>query len=84
MTIGKRIRTEARQVRPKGQKKFTQLKEKLPKRNVWTGVRLTKVQTTTRTDHVWPEVWTNTGKTNQIRENRYVQKKNQTSTMLED
>ena len=29
---------------------------------MWCGRRLTKVQPTSRQDHVWPEVWTNIGK----------------------
>ena len=29
---------------------------------MWSRGRLTKVQTTTRPDHVWPEVWTKIGK----------------------
>ena len=32
------------------------------------GGRLTKIQTTTRLDHVWPEVWTKIGKAAQNRE----------------
>ena len=35
---------------------------------MWSGERLTEVQTTTRPDHVWPEVWTNFGKDAQNRE----------------
>ena len=42
--------------------KFTLLKRKLPKGYMWSGETLTKVQTTTRPDHVWPEVWTKFGK----------------------
>ena len=29
---------------------------------LWSGVRRTKIQTTTRPDYVWPEVWTKIGK----------------------
>ena len=36
--------------------KFTLLKEKPPKGCLWSGRRLTKVQTTSRPDHVWQEV----------------------------
>ena len=36
-------------------------KEKRSKGYVWCGVRLTKIQTTTRPDQVWPEVWTKIG-----------------------
>ena len=35
---------------------------------MWPEERLTKVQTTTRPDHVWPEVWTKIGKAAQNRE----------------
>ena len=38
--------------------KFTLLKEEHHKGYMWSGWRLSKVQTTTRPDHVWPEVWT--------------------------
>ena len=48
--------------------KFTLLKEKPPKGYMWSGRRLTKVQTTTRPDHVWPELWTKIGKAAQNRE----------------
>ena len=35
---------------------------------MWSGRRLTKIQATTRPDHVWPEVWTKIGKAAQNRE----------------
>ena len=35
---------------------------------MWSGRRLTKIQATTRPDHVWPEVWTQIGKAVQNRE----------------
>ena len=34
---------------------------------MWSGERLTKIQTTTRPDHVWPEIWTKIGKASQNR-----------------
>ena len=37
--------------------KFTQEKEKPPKGYMWSGRRLTKIQATTRPDHVSPENW---------------------------
>ena len=52
----------------KGFTKFTPLKEKPPKGYTWSGRRWTKVLTTTRPDHVWPEVWTQIGKAAQNRE----------------
>ena len=48
--------------------KFTLLKEKPPKGFMWSGERLAKVQTTSRPDHVWPEVWTEIDKAAQNRE----------------
>ena len=48
--------------------KFTLLKEKPPKGFLWSGERLTTVQTTTGPDHVSPEVWTKMGKTAQNRD----------------
>ena len=42
--------------------KFTLLKETPRKGYLWSGVRLTKIQTTARPDHVWPEAWTRIGK----------------------
>ena len=49
---------------------------------MWSGERLTKIQTTTRPDHVWPEVWPKMGQAARNRENRNGQKKNWSSTML--
>ena len=52
----------------RGFTKITLLKEKPPKGYMWSGRRLTKIQTTTRPDHVRPEVWTKNGKAAQNRE----------------
>ena len=68
----------------KGFTKFTLLKEKLPKGYMWCGRRLTKVQTTSRQDHVWPEAWTNVGKALGIDGNKNGKTRSQNSTMLED
>ena len=48
--------------------KFTLLKEKLAKGYMCSGERLTKIHTTTRPDHAWPEVWTKIGEAAQNRE----------------
>ena len=48
--------------------KFTFLKETPPKGYMCSGGRLTKIQTTTRPDHIWPEVWSRIGKPAQKRE----------------
>ena len=45
----------------------TELGSKTPEGFMWSR-RLTKIQTTTRPDHVWPEVWTKIGKAAQNRE----------------
>ena len=45
--------------------KFTRVKETPPKGYMWSGGGLTKIQTTTRPDHIWPEVWTRIGQTAQ-------------------
>ena len=42
---------------------------------MWSGRGLTKVQTTTRPDHVWPEVWTKMGKAAQNREKTRLEKR---------
>ena len=55
--------------------KFTLFEEKPPKGYMWSGWRLTKVQTTARPDHVWPEVWTKMGKAAQNREKTRMENK---------
>ena len=55
-------------IRGDGSQIFTLLKEKPPKGYMWSRKRLTKIKTTTRPDHVWPEVWTKIGKAAQNRE----------------
>ena len=52
---------------------FTLLEEKPPKGYLWSGRRLTKVQTTTRPNKVRPEVWTKNG--TQIREKTQMEKR---------
>ena len=49
---------------------FTLLKENPPKGYVWSGERLTKVQMTTRPDHLWPEVRSKLGKPLRIEKNK--------------
>ena len=51
----------------RGFTKFTLLKETHPKGYMWSGKRWTKIQTTTRPDYVWPEVWTKIGEAAQNR-----------------
>ena len=46
----------------RGFTKSTLLKDKAANGFTWFGERLTKIQTTFRPNHVWPEVWTKIGK----------------------
>ena len=64
--------------------KITLLKEKPPKGFMWSGERLTKVQTTTRLENVLPGVWTKIGKAAQNREKQEGKTRSQNSTMLDD
>ena len=48
-----------------GFKRFTLLNETPPKGYVWSGRRLTKIQTTSRPDHIWPDAWTRIAKSAQ-------------------
>ena len=41
---------------------FTLLEEKVPDGYMWFGWRLTRKQTTSRPDHLWPELWDEIGK----------------------
>ena len=52
----------------KGSTKFAPLKESPPKGCMWSGERMARVQTISRPDHDWPEVWTKIGKAAQNRE----------------
>ena len=48
--------------------RFTSLIETLPKGYLWSGWRLTKIQTISRPDHIWPHARTRIGKAAQRRE----------------
>ena len=50
------------------EKKFSLLKEKPPKGFLWSRERLTKIQSSTRPDHEWPDVWTKICKAAQNRD----------------
>ena len=47
---------------------FTLLKGKLPNGYMWSGVRLTRKQLTSRPDHLWPELWEKIGKNAKLKE----------------
>ena len=48
--------------------RFTLLSETPPRGKMWSEGRLTKIQTTSRPDHIWPDAWTTIGKAAQRRE----------------
>ena len=79
------IRTEACQISGKVSRSSLYWKIKPPKGYMWSGWTLTKIQATTRPDHVWPEVQSKIGKAAQNREKTGMgRKENQSSTLLED
>ena len=47
---------------------FTLLEEKPPDGFMWSGVRLTSKQLTSRPDHLWPELWKSMGKHAKLKE----------------
>ena len=47
---------------------FTLLEEKPPDGYMWSGVRLTRKQLTSRPDHLWPELWKSMGKHAKLKE----------------
>ena len=48
--------------------KKTLLEEKPPDGYMWSGVRLTRKQLTSRPDHLWPELWKSMGKHAKLKE----------------
>ena len=47
---------------------FTLLEEKPPDVYMWSGLRLTRKQLTSRPDHLWPELWKSMGKHAKLKE----------------
>ena len=47
---------------------FTLLEEKPPDVCMWSGERLTRRQSTSRPDHLWPELWIKMGRNAQLKE----------------
>ena len=47
---------------------FTLLEEKPPDEYIWSGVRLTKREVTSRPDHLWPEPWIKLGRNAKLKE----------------
>ena len=47
---------------------FTPLEEKPPDGYMWSGVRLTRKQLTSRPDHLWPELWISMGRHAKLKE----------------
>ena len=48
--------------------RFILLEKKPPNGYMWSGVRLTRKQPTSRADHLWPELWTKLGKNAKLKE----------------
>ena len=47
---------------------FTLLEEKAPDGKMWSVGRLTRIQQTSRPDHLWPELWKTMGKNARLKE----------------
>ena len=64
---------------------FTLLEEKAPEGDMWSGVRLTRKQLTSRPDHLWPELWEKMGKNAKLKERqKWSHEKNLILIMLEN
>ena len=63
---------------------FTVLSEKPPDEYMWSGVRLTKRQATSRPDHLRPELWIKMGRNAKLKEKHKWSDENQNSIMPED
>ena len=47
---------------------FTRFSEKPPEGHMWSEVRLTERQATSRPDHLWPELWRGMSRNAKLRE----------------
>ena len=63
---------------------FTLLEEKPPDGYMWSAGRLTRGQLTSRTDHLWPELWTKLGRNAKLKEKHKWSDENRNSIMPED
>ena len=63
---------------------FTRLEDKPPNGYVWSGVRMTRWQLTSRPDHLWPELWIKLGRNAKLKENINGPMNKQNSIMPED
>ena len=71
MTIGMSTEIEICQIRRTGFTRFTLLNETPPNEDICGPARrLTKIQTISRPDHIWPDAWTRIGKAVQRKEKR--------------
>ena len=61
--------------------RFQLLNETPPEGYMWSGRRLTTIQTTSRPDHIWPDAWTRIGKAAQRTEKQNGQSRNRNSDM---
>ena len=55
---------------------FTLLEEKPPEGYMWSWVRLTRKQQTSRPDHLWPEIWKTMGKNVKLKEKQKLSNEN--------
>ena len=62
--------------------RFASLNEFLPRGQMWSGGRLTKIQTTSRPDHMWPVAWIRIGKPLKTERNKNGQSRNQNWNIL--
>ena len=63
---------------------FIVLEEKPPNGNMWSGVRSTRKQLTSRPDCLWPELWDKMGKNAKLKEKQKWSNENLNSIMPED
>ena len=61
MTVGMSTEAEICQIRGRVSQDFS-CWTKLLRKDMWSGRRLTTIQTTSRPDHIWPDAWTTIGK----------------------
>ena len=68
MTIGISMGLETCQILGQVSLILLLLEEKPPDGYMWSGVRLTRKQLTSRPDHLWPELWEKMGKHAKLKE----------------
>ena len=64
--------------------RFTLLEEKAPDEYMWSRERLTRIQLTSRPDHLWPELWKSMGKHAKLKKSKSGLKKSSILKTLEN